>query len=78
MATEDLLINNGCDRQTVEAVGEGLPQLYVVSPLTCGREKKKHMYVSHNLILRPINPQQPRVLHHFRHKFLHNPASVHS
>ncbi len=37
MATKDLLINNGCNRQTVEAVGEGLPQLYVVSPLTCQR-----------------------------------------
>lgn len=36
MATEDLLINNGRNRQTVEAVSEGLPQLYVVSPLTCG------------------------------------------
>ena len=41
MATEDLLINNSGNRQTVEAVGEGLPQLYVVSPLTCER---KHNY----------------------------------
>ena len=41
MATEDLLINNGCDRQTVEAVGEGLPQLYVVPPLTCWWEEKQ-------------------------------------
>lgn len=36
VATEDLLINNGCNRQTVEAVSEGFPQLYVVSPLACG------------------------------------------
>lgn len=39
MATEDLLVNDGCDGQTVEAVGEGLPQLYVVSPFTCERKK---------------------------------------
>lgn len=30
---EDLLINNGCDRQAVEAVSEGFPQLNVVSSL---------------------------------------------
>lgn len=47
MATEDLLVNDGCDGQTVEAVGEGLPQLYVVSPFTC--ERKKHTSESLNV-----------------------------
>lgn len=51
MATEDLLINNGGNRQTVEAVSKGLPQLYVVSPLTCGR---KPQLLGHNLISRPL------------------------
>lgn len=63
MATEDLLINNGCNRQTVETVSEGLPQLYVVSPLTCGR---KAQFLGHNLILRPIKSQQLHLLHHVR------------
>jgi hypothetical protein len=31
--SEDLLVNNGGNRQAVEAVGEGLPQLDVVSSL---------------------------------------------
>jgi hypothetical protein len=30
MATENLLINDGRNRQTIEAVGEGFPQLDVV------------------------------------------------
>jgi len=30
---EDLLVNDGCDGQAVEAVSKGLPQLNVVSPL---------------------------------------------
>lgn len=60
MATEDLLINNGCNRQTVEAVSEGLPQLYVVSPLTCGR---KAQIRDDNLISRAINSRQPNLLH---------------
>lgn len=51
MATEDLLINNGGYRQTVEAVSEGLPQFYVVSPFTCGR---KLQLLCHNLIIRAI------------------------
>lgn len=51
MATEDLLINNGCNRQTVEAVSEGLPELYVVPPLTCG---KKHNYLAALLISRSV------------------------
>lgn len=38
VATEDLLIDDGCDWQTVEAVSKGLPQLNVVPPFTCGRE----------------------------------------
>lgn len=29
MTTEDLLVNDGCDGQAVEAVCEGLPQLDV-------------------------------------------------
>jgi hypothetical protein len=33
MHAEDLLVNDGCDRETVEAVGEGLPQLDVVPTL---------------------------------------------
>lgn len=33
MHGEDLLVNNGRDRQAVEAVGESLPQLDVVSSL---------------------------------------------
>lgn len=52
MATEDLLINNGCDRQTVEAVGEGLPQLYVVPPLTCWWEENS--YLAALLILKSV------------------------
>jgi len=51
MATENLLINNGCDGQTVEAVSEGLPQLYVVSPFTYGSKPES---LNPNLILRPI------------------------
>jgi len=33
MATEDLLVDNSGDRQAVEAIREGLPELDVVSPL---------------------------------------------
>ena len=33
MATEDLLVHNGRDGQTVEAVGEGFPQFDVVASL---------------------------------------------
>lgn len=33
MHSEDLLIDDGGDGQAVKAVGEGLPQLDVVSPL---------------------------------------------
>ena len=33
MTTEDLLIHNGCNRQTVKTVCEGLPELNVKSPL---------------------------------------------
>jgi len=33
MATEDLLVDDGGHRQTVETVGEGLPQLDVVASL---------------------------------------------
>ena len=35
MATKDLLVDDGCDRQTVEAVRERLPQFDVESPLAC-------------------------------------------
>lgn len=58
MATEDLLINNGGYRQTVEAVSEGLPQFYVVSPFTCGR---KLQLLCHNLIIRAIKSAAPLV-----------------
>ena len=34
MAAEDLLVHDGGDRETVETVREGLPQLDVVPPLT--------------------------------------------
>lgn len=51
MATEDLLINNGRYRQTVEAVSESLPQLYVVPPLTC---RKKPQLLGYNLIFGAI------------------------
>lgn len=34
MTAEDLLIYNSSHRQTVEAVCEGLPQLYVIPPFT--------------------------------------------
>ena len=33
MTTEDLLVHNGCDGQTVEAVSEGFPQFDVVASL---------------------------------------------
>lgn len=33
MAAEDLLVDNGGNGQAVEAVGECLPQLYVVATL---------------------------------------------
>lgn len=73
MATEDLLINNGCNRQTVEAVSEGLPQLYVVSPLTCGR---KPQLLGHNLILRSIKISiAVPVASRYKHAILHNPGS---
>jgi hypothetical protein len=32
---EDLLVDDGSNRETVEAVGEGFPQLDVVSPFAC-------------------------------------------
>ena len=35
MAAEDLLVDDGRDREAIEAVGERLPQLDVVSPLAC-------------------------------------------
>lgn len=34
MHSEDLFVNDGCDRKTIEAICEGLPQLDVVSSLT--------------------------------------------
>ena len=34
VATKDLLVNNGSDRQTVEAIGKRFPQLGAVPPLT--------------------------------------------
>lgn len=33
MHSENLLVDDGSDRQAVEAVGKGLPQLNVVPPL---------------------------------------------
>ena len=33
VAAEDLLVDDGSDRQTVEAVGERLPQFDVEAPL---------------------------------------------
>lgn len=46
MAAEDLLVDNGCDGQTVEAIGEGFPQLDIVATLafivkSC-KSKQKH------------------------------------
>ena len=45
MAAKDLLVNDGRDRQAVEAVRERLPQLDVVSALACtpttNQQKKK-------------------------------------
>ena len=35
VTTEDLLVHNGCDGQTVEAVSEGFPQFDVVASLAC-------------------------------------------
>jgi hypothetical protein len=35
MHREDLLVDDGRNRQAVEAVGERLPELDVVSPLAC-------------------------------------------
>jgi hypothetical protein len=37
VAAEDLLVHDGGDRQTVEAVGERLPQLYVVTTFACNK-----------------------------------------
>ena len=37
MATEDLLVHNGRDGQTVEAVGEGFPQFDVVASLALNK-----------------------------------------
>ena len=34
MAAEDLLVHDGGHGETVETVGEGFPQLDIVSPLT--------------------------------------------
>ncbi len=34
MTAEDLLIHNGCNRQTIKAVCEGLPELNIKPPLT--------------------------------------------
>ena len=39
VAAEDFLVNDGRHRQTVETVGESLPQLDVVTPFAW-REKK--------------------------------------
>jgi hypothetical protein len=33
VATEDFVLNNGRDRQAVEAVGEGFPELHAVPAL---------------------------------------------
>ena len=41
MHANDLLVDDCHHWEAVEAVGEGLPQLYVVPPLTCER---KHNY----------------------------------
>jgi hypothetical protein len=38
---EDLLINDSCDGQAVEAVGEGLPQLNVESTLAWEEESDR-------------------------------------
>jgi hypothetical protein len=37
MATEDLLVDYGGNRQTVETVSERLPQLDVVASLACNK-----------------------------------------
>ena len=42
MHGEDLLIDDSCNWQAIEAIGEGLPQLDVVSSLA--------------LIVEPVNP----------------------
>ena len=41
MATEDLLVHNGGDGETVETVGECFPQFDVVASLACQRRKCK-------------------------------------
>lgn len=42
MAAEDLLINDGRNREAVEAVSESLPQLYVEPAFTWGGGKHSH------------------------------------
>lgn len=58
MATEDLLVDDGGHRQTVETVGEGLPQLDVVASLAW---KKTQNIKNHFLGL-----DRSQVIHEFK------------
>lgn len=74
VATEDLLINDGRDRQAVEAVGEGLPQLDVVSPLTW--ESKTTIKRSQsNLRTNKTSTAEP-IASYQKLDILYNPGSV--
>ncbi len=54
MAAEDLLVHDSGDRQTVEAVGERLPQLDVEPALACGTKHHTHTVSEHFYILSVI------------------------
>lgn len=74
VATEDLLIDDGRDRQAVEAVGEGLPQLDVVSPLTW--ESKATIKRSQsNLGTNKTSTAEP-IASHQKLDILYNPGPV--
>lgn len=74
VATEDLLVDDGRDRQAVEAVGEGLPQLDVVSPLTW--ESKATIKRSQsNLGTNKTSTAEP-IASHQKLDILYNPGPV--
>ena len=40
MAAEDLLIDDGCERQTIETIGKGFPQFNVVPSFACNSQQR--------------------------------------
>lgn len=51
VTAEDLLVHDSGDRQTVETVGERLPQFDVEPALACGKKNKNKIYRSEKPVM---------------------------